>query len=210
MHSVPQLVLVTGLSGAGKSCALHYLEDLGFFWVDNLPLALIPEFLNHFESQNSDAGVSRVAVGAHIRDAACLKDFTSTLKQLRERVGRFEVLFMEASHNVLVTRYRATRRRHPVSLDHTIGEAVTKEAELLSPVRQVADHAIDTSAMTIPMLKDHLDLLYGNKSGSDLKVFLRSFGFSPIPIMIPSCAVLPGWINRCADTWKRMGKPWNF
>ncbi|MBF0588209.1 MAG: RNase adapter RapZ [Magnetococcales bacterium] len=175
MSIIRQLVLVTGMSGAGKSSVLHYLEDLGFFWVDNLPLTLIPTFLDHFETQ--EEGPSRVAVGGHIRDASCLDVLAQSLHSLRGSAARFDLIFVDASHDALVTRYRATRRRHPVARDHTIREAVALESSLLNDVRAVADHTIDTSAMTVPMLKDHLDQLFSEKAASGLKVFLRSFGF---------------------------------
>ncbi|MBF0188016.1 MAG: RNase adapter RapZ [Magnetococcales bacterium] len=175
MRTIDQLVLVTGLSGAGKSSALHYLEDLGFFWVDNLPLSMIPAFLAHFEETGQE--VRRVAVGIHVRDESCLAPLELVRATLGTMVKRMESLFMEADLDIIVTRYRATRRRHPIAVDKTIREAVNREASLLGPIRAMADHVIDSSSLTVPQLKDRLDILFQDDPKSDLLVFVRSFGF---------------------------------
>ncbi len=188
--TIRHLVFVTGFSGSGKSTALKYLEDLGFAWVDNLPIPLLGGFLDHLVQEGS-AG-PRVAVGLHVRHddvsqetpwqtlAACR--FQSVPGMTLDHAGmRQETLFLEASLPCLIRRYRETRRRHPFAIDRTVRESIELESKALEPVRAIADIIIDTSAMTVPQLKDRLDLLFQEgttpDSPLDLVIFIRSFGF---------------------------------
>ncbi|MBF0143435.1 MAG: RNase adapter RapZ [Magnetococcales bacterium] len=173
--SVRHLVLVAGLSGAGKSSALKFLEDLGFSWVDNLPYRLLGGFLDHFPREGEV--VTRVAIGIHFRDEAGVAEFLGGFRQLAERAERLDLVFLEADFDRLVSRYRETRRRHPLAHCHTVREAISLEAVRLADIRALADHIIDTSTMTVPELKDRLDLLFHEGVGSDLVIFIRSFGF---------------------------------
>lgn len=176
MKKVAQLVLVTGMSGAGKSSALHYLEDLGFFWVDNLPLALLPQFIAHFSQEESE--VRRVAVGVHIRSHADMEPFPWVHRRTLEMVERLDMIFMDASFEVLVNRFRETRRRHPVAKEHTVMEAITLEASFMEPMRAMAEVIIDTTRLTVPSLKDRLSTLFQHEeSEGELLIFIRSFGF---------------------------------
>ncbi|MGN7612105.1 RNase adapter RapZ [Magnetococcales bacterium HHB-1] len=170
-----QVVLITGLSGAGKSSALHYLEDLGFFWVDNLPPEMIPAFINHFKERSDTT--PRLAIGLHLRDEVCLSQFKTFKKWLEQSDYHVNILYLEALSDTIVTRYRATRRRHPIAAERTIEEACRIEKELLFPIRAVADTIIDTTRLTIPHLKSRLDGLYKEGEAGNLNIFLRSFGF---------------------------------
>ncbi|OSM01632.1 RNase adapter RapZ [Magnetofaba australis] len=170
-----RLVLVTGLSGAGKSVALKYLEDLGFQWVDNPPMELIPQL-----AELSVGSGRHVAVGVHLREPD--PHGLIHLQELcRERACaglRVESLYLEANVEMLVTRYRETRRRHPLALGVTVREAVEREIAFQEPLREMADLVVDTSNMTPRELKELLDKLYDHDAmGEDLTVFLRSFGF---------------------------------
>ncbi|MBF0427153.1 MAG: RNase adapter RapZ [Magnetococcales bacterium] len=175
---IAHMVLVTGLSGAGRSSALKYLEDLGFNWVDNLPMAKIPTYLDHLTPEER-ARCQRMAIGAHMRDdQECPLRFNACLERIRARVERLEILFLESDAQVLISRYRETRRRHPLATNCTVREAVTLDIERLGEVRALSDLIIDTSLLTVPQLKDRLHALFQAGGGrGDPLVFVRSFGF---------------------------------
>ncbi|MBF0293956.1 MAG: RNase adapter RapZ [Magnetococcales bacterium] len=172
---IHHLVLVAGLSGAGKSSALKYLEDLGFFWVDNLPFDLIPGCIDHYAQESQ--GDVLLAIGVHMRDRSSMNCFHECRQRLAEKAHRVETLFLEAGSEVLIRRYRETRRRHPLACGLTVREAVMKEIADLGPVRVQADMIIDTTSLTVPQLKEHLDQVFSSETDSDLVVFIRSFGF---------------------------------
>ncbi|MBF0162323.1 MAG: RNase adapter RapZ [Magnetococcales bacterium] len=177
---IRHLVLVTGLSGAGKSIALKYLEDMGFFWTDNLPLPLVAHYLNHLrEEQRADI---RVAIGVHLREPGCLTAFQSYYQQVSALAADTELLFLEANEETLVNRYQETRRRHPMGQECTVREAIASEIQSLEPVRAMADLVIDTSRTTIPQLKERLaqlfrDVRHEQSQESELTLIIRSFGF---------------------------------
>jgi UPF0042 nucleotide-binding protein len=178
--SVSHLVLVTGLSGAGKSIALKYLEDLGFFWTDNLPILLIPAYLDHVRQGGS--GIVRVAVGIHLREGESLQRFPSDYQHVASLAEHSEILFFEAGPDTLVNRYQETRRRHPLAQECTVREAILLERQALEPVRAMADLVIDTSRSTTPQLKERLaqlfqEMLVERRQVGELTIFIRSFGF---------------------------------
>ncbi|MBF0379761.1 MAG: RNase adapter RapZ [Magnetococcales bacterium] len=172
---IDHLILLTGISGAGKSSALKYLEDIGFLWVDNLPIQLIPQFIDQIITEG--LGRSWVAIGLHMRNQESLALFHSFYQGIAQKAARFEMVFFEADFSVLTSRFQETRRRHPLVRDHTVQEAITMEMADLEPIRAMADIVIDTSRMTIPNLKEYLNQFFLPSSGSDLLVFIRSFGF---------------------------------
>ncbi|GAB0056284.1 RNase adapter protein RapZ [Candidatus Magnetaquicoccaceae bacterium FCR-1] len=172
---IRHLILVTGLSGAGKSSALKYLEDLGYFWVDNLPFALMSACLTHFAQDPETTG--HLAIGVHLRDAAARARFQEYREAWSETVERVETIFLEADADVLIRRYRETRRRHPLADEMTVAEAVRREIDDLCALRAGADIIIDTTSLTVPRLKEHLDQLFHSGVDADLMIFLRSFGF---------------------------------
>ncbi|MEO5363358.1 MAG: RNase adapter RapZ [Magnetococcus sp. DMHC-8] len=177
---IRHLVLVTGLSGAGKSIALNYLEDMGFYWTDNLPFPLVPHYLHHLNTGNSPS--LRVAVGIHLREPGCLGSFHDHYRRVSALAEHTELLFLEANHDTLINRYQETRRRHPMAHEATVREAIALEMQALEPVRAMADLVIDTSRTTIPQLKDRLDqlfqeMLYERTNDAELTIFIRSFGF---------------------------------
>ncbi|MBF0429594.1 MAG: RNase adapter RapZ [Magnetococcales bacterium] len=174
-NKIRHLILVAGLSGAGKSSALKYLEDLGFFWVDNLPFELMHVCMEHF-AQDRYAN-AQLAIGIHLRDQGSLSCFQECRNRLTDFVERIETLFLEAHADVLIRRYRETRRRHPLAQELTVQEAVYKEIENFGLVRAQADMIIDTTSLTVPQLKDHLDQVFHSGADADLVVFIRSFGF---------------------------------
>jgi UPF0042 nucleotide-binding protein len=169
-------VVITGLSGAGKSYAIKCFEDMGFFCVDNLPTTLIPTFADLVA--RSSRTITRVALGVDVREGEYLTHLLDTLDELRGRGHTIEVLFLEASEEALVRRYRETRRRHPLAADGNVVDGIRAERKALSTMREVADRIVDTSVLTVHQLKDLLIETYvtpGQRTG--LSVSLVSFGF---------------------------------
>jgi len=169
-------VVITGLSGAGKSYAIKCFEDMGFFCVDNLPTTLIPTFADLVARADTQRG--RVALGVDVREGEYLSHFLEALAELRSRGHSVEVLFLEAGEEALVRRYRETRRRHPLAPDGNVLDGIRAERKALSTVREVADRIVDTSALTVHQLKDFLvDAYVAPKARPGLAVSLVSFGF---------------------------------
>ena len=137
-------LVVTGLSGSGKSTALHVLEDLGFYCVDNLPVSLVPPFLELWTGARAE--VPRVAFGIDVRGRAFLAEFPLVFQQLRTAGIALEVLYFEASDEVLVRRFSESRRPHPAADGGSIADGIQKEREALRPLRECADRVVDTSA----------------------------------------------------------------
>jgi RNase adapter protein RapZ len=169
-------VVITGLSGAGKSYAIKCFEDMGFFCVDNLPTTLIPTFADLI--MRSEQQIHRVALGVDVREGAYLSRLFDTIRELRARSHTVEVLFLEASEESLVRRYHETRRRHPLAGEGNALEGIRAERKALSNLREVADRILDTSALTVHQLKDRLVELYvAPKARPGLATSLVSFGF---------------------------------
>jgi UPF0042 nucleotide-binding protein len=170
------IVVITGLSGAGKSHALKSFEDLGYFCVDNLPTTLIPTFAE-LCSQSSRA-IRRIALGVDVREGEYLAHFLETLHTLRGIGHRVEVLFLEAADEVLVRRYHESRRRHPLAGEGTVLDGIRAERRALAHLREAADRIIDTSALTVHELRARLVESYGAEEvGDKLRVSLVSFGY---------------------------------
>ena len=169
-------VVITGLSGAGKSFAIKCFEDMGFFCVDNLPTTLIPTFADLI--MRSEQPIHRVALGVDVREGAYLSRLLDIIRELRTRGHAVEVLFLEASEEALVRRYHETRRRHPLAGDGNALDGIRAERKALSDLREVADRIVDTSALTVHQLKDRLVELYvAPKARPGLALSLVSFGF---------------------------------
>jgi UPF0042 nucleotide-binding protein len=170
------VVVITGLSGAGKSYAITCFEDMGFFCVDNLPTTLIPTFADLI--MRSEQPIHRVALGVDVREGAYLSRLFDTIRELRARGHTVEVLFLEASEESLVRRYHETRRRHPLAGEGNALDGIRAERKALSDLREVADRILDTSALTVHQLKDRLVELYvAPKARPGLATSLVSFGF---------------------------------
>ena len=169
-------VIVTGMSGGGKSTALKMLEDAGFYCVDNLPVSLIEKFVELISMPNSE--ISKVALGLDVRTDQSFEDTTRILKQLKQKGYKFEILFMEAGENVLIKRYKETRRVHPLALDGRVEDGVRMERKVLENVRRNADYVIDTSNLLTRELKEELDRIFvENGEYNSLMVTVMSFGF---------------------------------
>jgi UPF0042 nucleotide-binding protein len=188
----PRFIVITGLSGAGKSYAIKCFEDMGYYCVDNLPTTLIPTFAEL--CTHSTRRIHRIALGVDIREGEYLNPVVEVLAQLRAGGYATEVLFLEASEEALVRRYHETRRRHPVS--DTVLDGIRSERRLLAHLRELADRVIDTSHITVHQLKHMLVELYGETSPRlGLSVNLVSFGYKyGVPYdadLVLDCRFLP-------------------
>lgn len=171
-----RFVVVTGMSGGGKSTALKMLEDAGFYCVDNLPLSLIEKFVELISMPNSE--ISKVALGLDVRSDQSFRDATRVLKLLKGRGYQFEILFMDANDGVLIKRYKETRRVHPLAADGRLEDGVKKERRVLDDIKRNADYVIDTSNLLTRELKEELDRIFvGNGEYNSLMVTVMSFGF---------------------------------
>jgi UPF0042 nucleotide-binding protein len=169
-----ELVIVTGISGAGKASALKAFEDLGFHCVDNLPLELLPDF-GRLVSQ-STAG-ERAAIVMDVREGATLDRLPEILKDIKKLLHT-RVVFLDAQDAVLVRRYSETRRPHPLGLRETVSRSIVEERQLLDPIRNVADTLIDTSNFNVHELRAHIQSRFGHRDGTaQLLVSCLSFGF---------------------------------
>lgn len=179
-----EFLIVTGMSGSGKSACIKVLEDIGFFCIDNMPPALIPNFAalcNELGIENSgDSGIRRVAIVTDIRGGAMFLKLSERIVELRNTDGiNVKVMFLEASKEVLMKRYSETRRKHPFDeiSDGDLGRAIDAEIELLSDVRVHADYIIDSSLLTTAQLKEQIAELFLDKPTDRLIVSCMSFGF---------------------------------
>ncbi len=171
-----RFVIVTGMSGGGKSTAQKMLEDMGFYCVDNLPVSLIEKFVELIALPNSE--ITKVALGLDVRADQSFEDATRILGQLREKGYQFEILFMDANEAALIKRYKESRRVHPLSVDGRIEEGVRKERKILDKIRKNAEYVIDTSNLLTRELKAELDRIFvQNEEYNSLMVTVMSFGF---------------------------------
>lgn len=171
-----RFVLITGFAGAGKSSALHSFEDLGYFSMDNLPPALIPKFA---ELCVQSAGkINRVALVCDIRGGELFNGLFEALASLEDMGFNYEVLFLDASADVLVRRFKETRRRHPLAEQGTIVEAIREEKKLLEDIRGKADMLIDTTDLSTADLKEKINRLYAPaKWEKNILLTVISFGY---------------------------------
>ena len=171
-----RFVVVTGMSGGGKSTALRMLEDIGFYCVDNLPVMLIEKFVELIAMPGSE--VTRVALGLDVRTDQPFEDVVAVLERLRANGYELEILFMETNDMVLQKRYKETRRMHPLSPQGRVEEGIRKEREILSNIRSGSDYVIDTSYLLTRELKEELNHIFvDNEEYNSLMVTILSFGF---------------------------------
>ncbi len=166
------LLVISGLSGGGKSTALHALEDVGMYCSDNVPVPLLPQLV---EMVRSTAPTRPVAVGIDARDAEYLERFPEVCRALRDSGLQVEVLFIEASDGALVRRYSTTRRLHPMG---QLPDGIGRERELLAPIRAAASLTVDTTDLNARQLRQLVRDRYGGGLGGPFRVALVSFGFS--------------------------------
>ncbi len=205
----PEVLIVTGLSGSGKTVALRAVEDVSYFCVDNLPVGLIHELIKGLSERS---GIGKVAIGIDIREQAFLADFRTVLAALR-RDHAVEVLFLEARTETLVRRFKETRRPHP--LGGSLEEAIRRERNALGTLRKTADRVIDTSPLSPHQLRRLITTLFApSRKGQEMAINILSFGFKhgapqnidllfdvrflPNPYFIPELKDLNGTDSRVA------------
>ena len=170
-----RMVIVTGMSGAGKITALRMLEDAGYYCVDNLPIPLLDRFAELIAMPGSE--ITRAALGLDARAGQPIEELPHILSELKDRNG-LEILFMEASDETLLKRYKASRRMHPLSPEGEVAEGIERERKLLSAIKKSADYVIDTSGLLTRELKMEIDRIFvENQEYNSLMVRIVSFGF---------------------------------
>lgn len=219
-----RFILVTGLSGAGKTRAIQSLEDIGFFCVDNLPPSFIPKFAELCAC--SEGKIQRVALVCDVRGGEFFSELLTSLNELEKMGMGYEVLFLEASDEVLIRRYKETRRRHPLVSKGSISEGIREERILLEDIRGNADKIIDTSRLTPQQLKEEIVGFYTqDKTRERLFIILVSFGFKfglpldadlvfdvrflPNPHYVPRLQPLTGnekEVKEYVESWAITGK----
>ena len=171
-----RLVIVTGMSGAGRTTALKMLEDAGYFCVDNLPVPFIEKFAELTASGNSE--ITKVAIGVDVRSGKSLSELEEILERMTLHGLNYEILFLDASDEVLVKRYKETRRMHPLAASGRIEDGIVRERERLVFLKKHADYIIDTSKLLTRELKQELDKIFvQNRAFKNLMITVLSFGF---------------------------------
>ena len=173
-----RFVIVTGMSGGGKSTAMRMLEDVGFFCVDNLPVPLIEKFMELLVMPGNE--ISKAALGLDVRADQSFGDAMKILDRMRQNGFIFEVLFMDASDSTLVKRYKESRRVHPLCTpeDSRVEHGISKEREILTEMKKKADYIIDTSKLLTRELKEEIDRIFvKNGEYNNLIISIMSFGF---------------------------------
>ncbi|WP_294449307.1 RNase adapter RapZ [uncultured Gemmiger sp.] len=172
-----KLLVVTGLSGAGKSMAVNALEDIGFFCIDNLPAGLVSRLVDF--ARQGENQLDRVAVVLDIRGLRTVQDVDEALAALDEKKVDYEILFLDAADTVIRRRYKETRRQHPFSLSDglPIQEAITREREVLKPLRERAKYVIDTSLLSAAQNRERVCSLFLSRGENAMALTIMSFGF---------------------------------
>jgi RNase adapter protein RapZ len=195
---VSEFLIITGLSGAGRSQAADTFEDLGWFVIDNMPPALLPKVTELVQAPGSTTERVALVVGT----GAYFDELPPALEQLRKTTGRVRVLFLEATTEVLVRRYENTRRRHPLAETDRVSEGIERERELLDPVKSQADVVVDTSNLNVHQLRDRLLELFARDAETGLQTSVVSFGYKhglPLDVdLVLDCRFLPNphWVDE--------------
>lgn len=169
-----QLVIITGLSGAGKATVLKALEDIGYYSVDNLPIDLLPKFA---ELTQDAPNIRQAALGIDIREGSLLVQFPNLYRDLKRKVA-CTLVFLEAEDSVLQRRYSETRRPHPLREDLSVSQSIARERKELEPIRALADHIIDTSKFNVHELREVIQQKFRSEhDSSPIRIYVNSFGF---------------------------------
>ena len=172
-----ELLIITGMSGAGKSQAANILEDMGFYCVDNVPPAIIPSFVEL--SMHGTQEMVRLAIVTDIRGGNMFDDMPRVLEKLKKDNVDYKILFLDAANDVLIRRFKENRRKHPLCerSDISLSEAVNVERGRLSEIRSAADYVLDTGLLSLAELKKRITALFLNEGKKGMSIICRSFGF---------------------------------
>ena len=204
-----KVVIVTGLSGAGKTQAINCLEDMGYYCIDNMPPALIGNFIELLDGGVSQGEIEKVALVIDVRSGAFFENADNIISGLKKTGSDSKLIFLEASNEVLVRRYNETRRSHPLSDSGNPLKGLEKERKMMEPVRKLADFVIDTSGMKSARLKQEIrSFIEGEETSKNFVINITSFGFKhgvpqeadfvfdvrfiPNPFYVPSLKKLTG------------------
>lgn len=174
-----EFVIITGMSGAGKTNALHVLEDIGYYCVDNIPLSLLPT-LYTLCSKSEDAMMKRVAVCVDVRGSDNFEQMLNDIENFKNSHKDVSILYLDAKVDCLIVRYKETRRKHPLSdrlKDGSVTDAVEFEKALLIPVKRISDYNIDTTYMSIKQLRERVLSMFMEDASQSLTLTFMSFGF---------------------------------
>lgn len=222
-----ELIIVTGMSGAGKTHAIHCMEDLGYYCVDNMPPQLMDDFVTLAGSGNND--FNKVAFVVDIRGGQFFDDLKDSLDELHTQGVEYKIMFLEASDAALVRRFKETRRNHPLAPDGNIREGIRLEREKLSQLRKKADYVIDTSDIKVAKLNAEIKRILGTEDKDSFSLMIMSFGFKngmpaeadwvidarflPNPYYVPSLKNLTGknrkiqnFVLGCPEATKFAGR----
>ena len=171
-----KFVILTGMSGAGKSTAIKMMEDMGFYCVDNLPIPLLEKFVELTSLQNNE--LQKVAVGIDIRSGQALEELRGVLDNIEKNGVEYDILFLDAEDAVLVKRYKETRRNHPLSGGERVDKGIEEERKRLAFLKERADYIIDTSQLLTRELKTEMEKIFvKNQDYKNLFITILSFGF---------------------------------
>ena len=172
-----RLVIISGLSGSGKSVALNVLEDAGFFCIDNIPVGLLQSFVKEIMPR-SDQGYDNVGVGLDARNVPDIKRLPAVIEQLRAAGAACEVIFLQADDDILLSRFSETRRKHPLTSTRiSLSEAVSQERELLGAIIDIADLIVDTSETSVYELRETINGRIRTRKQDKLSILIESFGY---------------------------------
>lgn len=172
-----RIIIISGLSGSGKSIALNALEDENFYCIDNLPISLLATFIEQCSNQQHERH-ENIAIGIDARAGLTLENFTDTLLELKKNNAIIEIIFLSAEEHILIKRFSETRRKHPLTNENTpLIEAITLEKELLASLSENADLTIDTSKKNVRQLRSLINQLVIKKASPKLNIILQSFGY---------------------------------
>lgn len=169
------LVIISGVSGSGKSTAMNVLEDLGYYCIDNLPITLLPKFIELCE--NSQGDINKVALAVDIREGVFLEGVPEIIRELKEKGHAIDVIFLDSSDAALIRRYKETRRKHPLSADGNILEGISREREMLKNLKELSSNYIDTTDYNVHQFKEVIKNRFDKSLSRKLLINILSFGY---------------------------------
>ncbi|TFG77712.1 MAG: RNase adapter RapZ [Thermodesulfobacteriales bacterium] len=169
------IVIISGLSGSGKSTAVNALEDMGYYCVDNIPPTLLPTFIEL--CKNSEKDISKVALGIDIRERVSFDSAPRVIREFKEKGYPVDMIFLESSDSTLLKRYKETRRKHPLSNDGNISEGISKERKMLEELKELSNYTIDTSELNVHQLSEIIKNKFNKEGSQNILLNIISFGF---------------------------------